>query len=316
MRKSSNSPSRPSSQRQTTPGGVKRQRKTISTYPMLYGTAWKGPKTQALVTQALSLGFRGIDVAGQPKHYNEKGAGDGIADAINQKLVTREDLFIQTKFSPINAQNPADINPPDPSKANPYHIDDPIEVQVSKSLANSLKNLQTDYLDSWVLHGPLDTYADTLRAWRAMESHVDSNEVDRLGISNCYSLPYLQQLYQDAKHKPEVVQNRFYQDSKWDVSLRQWCREKGITYQSFWTLTANPALLRSAPLKAVAAAHKISPESCLYRYLIHQGCQPLNGSTSVDHIVDDLKFTAPTLPPFSSTELASIGALIRDKFDQ
>ena len=45
--------------------------------PIIYGTAWKKDSTAALVEQAISLGFRGIDTACQPKHYNEAGVGDG-----------------------------------------------------------------------------------------------------------------------------------------------------------------------------------------------------------------------------------------------
>lgn len=56
---------------------------------ILYGTAWKKERTAALVEQAITLGFRGIDTACQPKHYYEAGVGEGVAACINRGLVTR-----------------------------------------------------------------------------------------------------------------------------------------------------------------------------------------------------------------------------------
>lgn len=61
---------------------------------LIYGTAWKGDNTRALVKQALQAGFRGIDTAAQPKHYQEDLVGQGIRDAISEGLVKREDLYV------------------------------------------------------------------------------------------------------------------------------------------------------------------------------------------------------------------------------
>jgi diketogulonate reductase-like aldo/keto reductase len=60
----------------------------------LYGTAWKKERTADLVYEALKAGFRGVDTAAQPRHYNEKLVGDGIRRAISEGLVDRKDLFV------------------------------------------------------------------------------------------------------------------------------------------------------------------------------------------------------------------------------
>jgi len=65
----------------------------------LYGTAWKEERTQALTDLALRAGFRGIDTANQPRHYFERGVGDALAAAYRAGLVTRADVFLQTKFT-------------------------------------------------------------------------------------------------------------------------------------------------------------------------------------------------------------------------
>lgn len=63
---------------------------------LIYGTAWKKDHTRALVHQALKAGFRGIDTAAQPKHYQEDLVGQGIRDAINEGIVRRESLYVSS----------------------------------------------------------------------------------------------------------------------------------------------------------------------------------------------------------------------------
>ena len=73
--------------------------------PMLYGTAWKKERTADLVALALESGFRGIDTACQPKHYEEALVGEWCARFYSQGG-KREALFLQTKFTPLNGQDP------------------------------------------------------------------------------------------------------------------------------------------------------------------------------------------------------------------
>ena len=62
---------------------------------LIYGTAWKKDQTRALVKQALLTGFRGVDTAAQPKHYQEDLVGQGIRDAIAEGGLRREDLYVR-----------------------------------------------------------------------------------------------------------------------------------------------------------------------------------------------------------------------------
>lgn len=61
---------------------------------LIYGTAWKKEQTVDLVHKALQTGFRGIDTAAQPKHYDEHGVGAGVKRAIAEGVVTREELYV------------------------------------------------------------------------------------------------------------------------------------------------------------------------------------------------------------------------------
>ena len=242
---------------------------------ILYGTAWKKSATEHLVATALRHGFRGIDTACQPKHYEEADVGAGIAAS----GLGRDQLYLQTKFTPLSGQDPRRV-PYDPKASIPQ--------QVAQSLEVSLRNLRTDRLDCLVLHSPLPSAKQTLEAWRALEGLVESGRVGQLGISNCYQLPQLESLYAAARIKPAVLQNRFYADTRFDRDLRAYCRQQNILYQSFWTLTANPQALAHPILTALAAKYARTRAQVLFRYLTQLGVAPLTGTTSELHMQEDL----------------------------
>lgn len=68
---------------------------------LVYGTAWKKDQTAGLVYLALKTGFRGIDTAAQPKHYDERGVGTAVRRAIGEGIIKREDLFVCTATASI-----------------------------------------------------------------------------------------------------------------------------------------------------------------------------------------------------------------------
>ncbi len=241
---------------------------------IIYGTAWKKDSTAALVEQAIRLGFRGIDTACQPKHYNEAGVGDGL-----QQGVGRSELYLQSKFTPLNGQDPMNV---------PYDPEASLSEQVAQSFQTSLKNLQTSYLDCLVLHSPLASHPLTLQVWRAMEQIFDANGAKQLGISNCYDFQLFEQLYRDARIKPAVIQNRFYAQTGYDRTLRDFCNQHQVIYQSFWTLTANPHVLADKTLKSLAAKYQRSAAQLFFRYLTQIGIIPLTGTTSEFHMREDL----------------------------
>lgn len=262
---------------------------------LIYGTAWKKDQTRALVKTALLAGFRAVDTAAQPKHYQEYLVGAGIRDALREcATLKRADLYIQTKYTSIHGQDPGDM-PYDPSSS--------ITEQVNASVASSLHNIwHTDlpqdaatttssaaYIDCLVLHSPFPSPRQTEEAWRAMEAHVP-HSVRTLGISNIYHLPALHALYDFAKVKPSVVQNRFYAETGYDTGIRAFCAQKGITYQSFWTLTASPRLLASDVVGLLAQAAGVSRPVALYGSVLGLGnVSVLDGTKNARRMKEDLE---------------------------
>jgi diketogulonate reductase-like aldo/keto reductase len=245
---------------------------------ILYGTAWKKNDTERLVRLAIQTGFRGVDTACQPKHYDEAGVGAGVKACVSAGL-PRGKLYLQTKFTPVSGQDP---------RRCPYDVEASLPEQVAQSFIVSLQNLRTDYLDCLLLHSPMPTMAQTLSVWREFEALVETGAVHQLGISNCYRLADLSAIYDCTRIKPAVVQNRFYAETGYDREIRAFCRQKRIVYQSFWTLSANPHLLSHVAITALAAAHRRTPAQILFRYLTQIEVVPLTGTQSESHMIEDL----------------------------
>lgn len=253
---------------------------------LLYGTAWKKDRTADLVINAIKYGFRGIDTACQPKHYNEAGVGEAI-QKLAREGIHRKNLYIQTKFTPVNGQDPLDI---------PYDKNLPLNEQVVQSFEVSKKNLGVNDVDSLILHSPLENIQRTMIAWQAMEKIHKQGGTKYIGISNCYDLKFLKQLYEAAFVKPSILQNRFYQDTNFDNEIRKWCRDKRIIYQSFWTLTANPQILSAQAVLKAAQIYQKTAAQILFHVLVEIGIIPLTGTCSDKHMKEDLEIFNFNLP--------------------
>lgn len=274
----------------TTSAGVKMPR-------IIYGTAWKKDRTADLVVKAIQAGFRGIDTACQPKHYNEPLVGAAL-HRLKDHGIEREALFLQTKFTPLSGQDPRQV---------PYDKNSPIELQVAQSFETSKKNLQTEYVDSLVLHSPMASHALLMKVWYAMEKIQKAGGARQLGISNCYDTEVIRSLYAGANVKPAVIQNRFYQETGYDAGLRHWCSNHGVIYQSFWTLTANPHILASNTVRTIAQKYKKTEAQIFFRYLSQSGIVPLTGTSSEQHMREDLSIFDFEL---SSEDLKNVSFLL------
>ncbi len=257
----------------------------------LYGTAWKEGETERCVRDAIAAGFRGIDTANQRKHYFEEGVGRGIAAS----GIARDELFIQTKFTYVDGQD----------HRLPYDPKAPIATQVAQSFAKSLEHLGVTYIDSLVLHGPSQydgLGVDDHAAWTAMELLVEQGKVGVLGASNV-DAQQIADLVAFARIKPAFIQNRCYAKTGWDQHVRALCKQHGVTYQGFSLLTANRQVLEHRGVREIAKRHGKTLAQIVFRFAQQIGMLPLTGTTSPEHMRQDLAITDLTL---TSDELALI----------
>jgi diketogulonate reductase-like aldo/keto reductase len=244
----------------------------------LYGTAWKEERTQRLTELSLRQGFRGIDTANQRRHYHEAAVGQAIATATAAGQVTREDLFLQIKFTFRAGQD----------HRLPYDPKAPVRQQVEQSLASSLEYLGTGAIDSYLLHGPTQRAglaAADWEAWGAMEALHDGDRARLLGVSN-FTLEQLQRLCERARVPPRFVQNRCHASRGWDRAVREFCSARGMV--------------------RIARRHGRSVAQVVFRFALDAGMLPLTGTSDAGHMREDLDVFAFRLEP---EEVERIGRL-------
>src|SRR5258707_14240741 len=154
--------------------GETRRVRGIAVPSIMYGTAWKEERTQALTSDAIACGFRAIDTANQRKHYVEAGVGAAVGGAVASGSVTREQLFLQTKFTWPRGQD----------HRLPFDPDADLATQVQQSIDSSFKHLGVTRIDSYILHSPSRGYGLAevdWEIWRAMEEAMRAGRVGLLG---------------------------------------------------------------------------------------------------------------------------------------
>ena len=168
-------------------------------------------------------------------------------------------------------------------------------------MTSSLSNLSASqdspaYLDALILHSPFPTTSETLQAWSALLPFVESGQIRYLGISNT-PLSILQHIYAQAgeKAKPFIVQNRFRAaEYSWDFETRRFCKERGIKYQGFWTLTGNPGVWQTRDfVREVAEGAGVGMAEAWYTLMMDAGeIVVLNGTTNEGRMKGDLEAVA------------------------
>jgi diketogulonate reductase-like aldo/keto reductase len=264
----------------------------------IYGTAWKKEATADFVKAAINTGFTAIDTANQPKHYQEPLVGEALQELAG--TVQRESLFLQTKFTPLNGQD----------HRVPYDPQKPLDEQVAESFQSSLRHLHTDYLDSYLLHGPYSYPGlgdEDWTVWQALEQLYASGRAHMIGVSNVNAIQ-LAALVTHADVKPMVVQNRCFANRGWDRHVREICRANGIMYQGFSLLTANPYVLRTPETLSIATRLGVHPEQVVFRFAMQAGMVPLTGTTDAQHMKEDLRALEIELTPAEVEMIETIEA--------
>ena len=246
----------------------------------MYGTAWKEEGTSQWVQLAVASGFRAIDTANQLIHYQEALVGEAL-QTLEKEGIERDSLFLQTKFTSADGQD----------HRTPYDASADLTTQVKQSFDSSLTHLGTEYLDSYVLHGPHQRRglgeADR-EVWAAMEGLYQSAKTKMIGISNI-TAGQLTELCEQANVKPMVVQNRCFATLGWDKEVREICQAHGIIYQGFSLLTANRRVLADPEIRTMAQRLDATPAQVIFRFAMQIGMLPLTGTTSQQHMKEDLQ---------------------------
>lgn len=138
-----------------------------------------------------------------------------------------------------------------------------------------------------------------------MKKERDAGRARLLGVSNV-SLRHLEELDGAHSELPAFVQNRCYARFGWDREVRRFCSERKIVYQGFSLLTANIEVLRHPVVVSLAEDHRVSPGQVIFAFARAIGMLPLTGTSSPEHMRQDLGSATLTLAPESVRVIESL----------
>ncbi len=230
------------------------------------------------VPEAIDLGYRLIDTAS--RYYNEEAVGK----AIKASGVDRSDLFITTKL---------------------WFKDHGYE-ETKKAFEESMRKLDLDYLDLYLVHQP---FGDYYGSWRAMEELYEAGRIRAIGVSNFYTDRYLD-LVHHADVVPAVNQREVHPFNQ-QKEILEYSEKNGTLLQAWGPLgQGNREILESAPLLEAAAAHGTSVQQIMLRWLYQRGIASVAKSTHPERLAANIDVFDFAL---SEEEMTAIAALDRQQ---
>ena len=232
---------------------------------------------------ALKAGFRLIDTA--RIYGNEAAVGRGLRRAIDEGIVTREEVFITTKMWTSDFSNG------------------------DAAIDASLQRLGVDYIDLMILHHSQPR--NDVDAYQAMERAVADGKLRSIGLSNYYEPQDFDRLVNATTIRPALLQNEthpYHQSGEMKAHIAQY----GTVLESWFPLggRGNTQTLFNDPVIAgIAQAHGVSSAQVIIRWHLQAGNICIPGSSNEQHIIEDYDVWDFEL---TEEEMAQMTALERD----
>ncbi len=238
-----------------------------------FGT-WQlsGRQAYESVRYALQAGYRHIDTATMYRNEHE------VSRALRDSGLDRGEVFITTKLPPAQAG------------------------RARATLSDSLRALDTDYVDLWLVHWP-PRGRDLLPLWREFMALRDEGRVRSIGVSN-YDIGQIDELVKATGERPAVNQIP-WSLGRHDPALLAEHADRGIVVEGYSSL--NHARLRDPALAEIAARYGVTPAQVILRWHLDHGIVMLPRSARPEHIAANLDLFGFSLTPEETARLASTG---------
>ena len=210
---------------------------------------------------ALKAGFRLIDTA--HIYGNEAAVGRGLQRAIDEGVVTREEVFITTKMWTSDFDNG------------------------DAAVDASLERLCVDYIDLMILHHSQPS--NDVQAYKAMERAVADGKLCSIGLSNYYEPDDFDRVVNATTIKPALLQNEthpYHQSGEMKAHIAQY----GTVLESWFPLGGRgntQTLFNDETISGIAAAHGVSSAQIIIRWHLQAGNICIPGSSNEQHIIED-----------------------------
>ena len=218
----------------------------------------EGSEVVDAVRTAIKYGYRSIDTAAI--YGNEEGVGQGIKEGLQEAGIAREDLFVTSKV--WNADQGYD--------------------STLEAYQTSLKKLDLDYLDLYLIHWPVKgKYKDT---WRALERIYHEGRVRAIGVSN-FHVHHLKDVFQGSTIKPMINQVEFHPHLI-QKELRAFCKEQGIQFEA-WSPLMQGKLLDNPTLQGIADKYGKSIAQVIIRWDLQNDVVTIPKSIKEHRIIEN-----------------------------
>ena len=227
------------------------------------------------VYSAIKMGYRLIDTANA--YMNEESVGKAVQRAIDEKIVTREDLFISTKLWPTLYEN-------------------------DSAIENTLNRLNMDYVDLLFIHQPAGNY---MAGYRLLEKAYREGKAKSLGISNFYG-DKLDNLLNESEIKPHVMQLEAHPYCT-EKDVRDRVAEYGTVLMGWYPLGhGDPGLVKEEVFSKLADKYRKSNAQIVLRWATQMRFITIPGSKNPDHIRDNGDIFDFTLTDEEMAEIAKL----------
>ena len=280
---------------------------------IVYGTGYKRWRTARLLTAALEMGYRSIDTGNwsmlslklrltQVNNFFESYVGE----TLKETRVPREDLFVQTKF--VSQPHHKPFTPPYP----PYPGNNADEA-CQLSLLRSLENLQTTYVDAFLINAPEITLTPMLSLLNILQNAKEQGTIRYSGLCNVATVDILRHLNNTLPGAIQIVQNPLH--SPWDPEYKilQYCRENGIQYCTFHTLTTSDRILQDSLMKFIAAEIETPPQLVFLQFCVQSDITPLVGARSQRNLLSVLPIANGEFEPLAREHMRAISRLLAEQ---
>ena len=287
---------------------------------LIYGTAYKQWRTRRLLGQALRIGYRSIDTGNwrmfslpfptqnitNSRHLVKNFLENYTGLALTQTEIPRGDLFLQSKFVSLPHHKP--YLPPYPAYEGP-NADEACEL----SFYLSLQNLQTNYLDAFLINAPDLTPESLLSLLEVLQKLKSKGFVRYTGICNIATVEVLQTLHTANPDALQIVQNPLHSPWDPDYKIPQYCRKHGIQYNTFYTLTMSDRLVKHKVVREIASQRNLTPQQIFLQYCVQSDMTPLVGARSESNLNADVTIANGDIEPLSKDDLRSVGRLFAEQ---
>ena len=209
---------------------------------------------------AINLGYRLIDTA---IFYRNEAV---IGKAVKASGLDRSEFFITSKI---------------PQKEDYSGSDDLVKHYVEASL----KAIDCDYIDLYLIHFPLETHEDNLRVWRILERYVDEGRLKSIGVSN-FNEEQLTYLIEHARIKPVLNQFLSYPGHH-NQRLIDFCQENGIIPQAYQSLVKVDEITRQTLIE-IAKPYQKTWSQVILNYQVNEDIVVIPKSHSPKHQAENI----------------------------